>query len=247
MLRLVKKVAIITGAGSGIGKATAVRFGKEGATVVVADYNYQLASEVSDELVQQGYEGTAYQVDVSRPESVENLVKEMASKYGRIDILINNAGITRDAMLHKMTLDQWNAVIATNLTGVYLMGQAVGKIMREQGFGRIINTSSVVGVYGNIGQSNYAAAKAGIIGMTKDWAKELGPKGITVNAVAPGFISTPMTDAMPENILKSLEEKVPLRRLGNPVDISNAYLFLASDEASYVNGTVLQVDGGLVL
>jgi 3-oxoacyl-[acyl-carrier protein] reductase len=154
MLRLVKKVAIITRAGSGIGKATAVRFGKEGATVVVADYNYQLASEVSDELVQQGYEGTAYQVDVSRSESVENLVKEMASQYGRIDILINNAGITRDAMLHKMTLDQWNAVIATNLTGVYLMGQAVGKIMREQGFGRIINTSSVVGVYGNIGQSN---------------------------------------------------------------------------------------------
>jgi len=213
--------------------------------VVVADYNQEAGEKVASELRETGAEVTFIAVDVSNRESVEQMVSKTIETYGHIDILVNNAGITQDAMLHKMSYEQWDRVISINLTGVFNCTQAVVHHMREREYGRIINTSSIVGKFGNIGQTNYAAAKAGVIGMTQTWAKELGRKGITVNAVAPGFIRTPMTEKMPEKILAMMQEKVNLGRLGEAEDVANAYLFLASDEASYINGIVLSVDGGL--
>jgi 3-oxoacyl-[acyl-carrier protein] reductase len=175
------------------------------------------------------------------------MVGAVLQKFGGIDILINNAGITRDATLLKMTAEQWNQVIGVNLTGVFNCTKAVAPQMVERGKGRIINASSLVGITGNFGQTNYAASKAGLIGMTQTWARELGPKGITVNAVAPGFIATDMVKKMPEKVLQAMREKTPMRRLGEPRDIANAYLFLASDEADFINGAVIRVDGGLTL
>jgi 3-oxoacyl-[acyl-carrier protein] reductase len=172
-------------------------------------------------------------------------VGAVLQKFGAIDILINNAGITRDATLLKMTAEQWSQVIAVNLSGVFHCTKAVAPHMVERGKGRIINTSSIVGISGNFGQTNYSAAKAGVIGMTQTWARELGPKGITVNAVAPGFVATELVKKMPEKILQTMRERTPMRRLGEPRDIANAYLFLASDEADFINGAVLRVDGGL--
>jgi len=180
-------------------------------------------------------------------DSVTTAVNEIVSKHKKIDILINNAGITRDASLLKMTPDQWKQVIDVNLTGVFNCTKAVAPIMVENKSGKIVNTSSVVGLYGNFGQTNYVATKSGIIGMTKVWARELGRKGINVNAVAPGFIATEMVETIPEKVIDMLKEKTPLGKLGNPEDIANAYLFLVSDEAKYITGTVLSVDGGLVL
>ena len=177
--------------------------------------------------------------DVSDFSQVEAMVAAVIQKFGAIDILINNAGITRDATLLKMTEEQWNQVIGVNLTGVFHCTKAVAPHMVERGRGKIINTSSIVGISGNFGQTNYAAAKAGLIGMTKTWARELGPKGITVNAVAPGFIATEMVKKMPEKVLQSMRERTPVRRLGEPRDVANAYLFLASDEADFINGAVL--------
>lgn len=246
-MRLKGQVAIITGGASGLGKAAVQLFVHEGAKVVIADMNREEGEKLANSLNSSGGEVLYIQTDVSDKESVDHMVKKVVDTFQQIDILVNNAGITRDSMLHKMTLEQWNQVININLSGVYHCTRAVVPYMRERGYGRIISTASVVGVYGNIGQTNYAAAKAGVIGMTKSWAKELGPKGITVNAVAPGFIQTPMTDAVPQNILQEIEQRVPLRRLGQPSDIAYAYLYLASSEASYVNGAVLQVDGGLSL
>jgi 3-oxoacyl-[acyl-carrier protein] reductase len=175
------------------------------------------------------------------------MVAAVLQRFGGIDILINNAGITRDATLLKMTPEQWNQVIAVNLSGVFHCTKAVALHMVERGKGKIINTSSIVGISGNFGQTNYAATKAGLIGMTKTWARELGPKGITVNAVAPGFIATEMVKKMPEKVLQGMRERTPMRRLGEPRDVANAYLFLASDEADFINGAVLSVDGGLTL
>lgn len=244
-MRLRDRVAIITGGASGIGLAAVKKFLAEGAKVVVADYNQEAGEKVASELRETGAEVTFIAVDVSNRESVEQMVAKTFETYGHIDILVNNAGITQDAMLHKMSYEQWDRVISINLTGVFNCTQAVVHHMREREYGRIINTSSIVGKFGNIGQTNYAAAKAGVIGMTQTWAKELGRKGITVNAVAPGFIRTPMTEKMPEKILAMMQEKVNLGRLGEAEDVANAYLFLASDEASYINGIVLSVDGGL--
>jgi 3-oxoacyl-[acyl-carrier protein] reductase len=244
-MRLKDRVAIITGGASGIGLAAVKKFLAEGAKVVVADYNQEAGEKVASELRETGAEVTFIAVDVSNRESVEQMVSKTIETYGHIDILVNNAGITQDAMLHKMSYEQWDRVISINLTGVFNCTQAVVHHMREREYGRIINTSSIVGKFGNIGQTNYAAAKAGVIGMTQTWAKELGRKGITVNAVAPGFIRTPMTEKMPEKILAMMQEKVNLGRLGEAEDVANAYLFLASDEASYINGIVLSVDGGL--
>ncbi len=175
------------------------------------------------------------------------MVEKVKEHYGKIDILINNAGITRDAMLVKMSEEQFDEVINVNLKGVFNCTQAVSKVMIEQGHGKIINTSSVSGVYGNVGQTNYAAAKAAIVGMTKTWAKELGRKGINVNAVAPGFTKTAMVDKMPEKILNYMESITSLKRLGEPIDIANAYLFLASDESNYITGHILHVDGGIMM
>jgi 3-oxoacyl-[acyl-carrier protein] reductase len=245
-MRLENKVVIITGAGSGIGKETALLFEKEGAKVVVADMNEKAGEETVAEIKKTG-EGFFVKLDVSNREQSKQMVKTTLEKYSRIDVLINNAGIVQDAFLSKMTEEQWDKVIDVNLKGVFNCTQAVVEVMMNQGNGVIINTSSIVGLNGNVGQVNYAATKAGLIGMTKTLAKELGRKGIRVNAVAPGFIATPMTSNVPEKILEMMKEKTPLRRLGVPKDIANAYLYLASDEANFVNGAVLCVDGGLII
>lgn len=246
-MRLSGKVAIITGAANGLGLAAAEIFAREGASVAIADYNEQQGTARARELVEKGHRVAFFQVNVADQDSVNLMVKNVIDTFGKIDILVNNAGITKDAMLKKMTLENFQRVIDVNLTGVFLCTHAVIPTMTEQGSGKIINTSSVSGVYGNIGQTNYAAAKAGVVGMTKTWAKELGRKGINVNAVAPGFIETNMTAAVPEKILEQLKATIPLGHLGKPEDIANAYLYLASDEAKYVNGTVLHVDGGIMM
>ena len=246
-MRLQDKVAIITGGAGGIGFAAAERFAMEGAKVAIADFNAGQGEARAHELREKGYEVTFFQVNVADRESVDHLVERVRSVFGKIDILINNAGITRDAMLSKLSVEDFQQVLDVNLTGVFHCTQAVLPVMLENGRGKIINTSSVTGVYGNVGQTNYAATKAGVVGMTKTWAKELGRKGINVNAVAPGFIETGMTAKVPEKILAQMLNMVPLARLGKPEDIANAYLFLASDESNYVNGTVLHVDGGIMM
>jgi len=247
-MRLEGKVAIVTGAGRGIGEATALKFAKEGANVVVADINMESVEKVAEKIKAMGTDALALTVDVTDQNSVNEMVAEAEKHFGKIDCLVNNAGITADAQLLKMTEEQFDKVIAVNLKGVYNCSQAVAKVMAGQGTGGVIlNASSLVGIYGNFGQTNYAATKWGVIGMAKSWAKELGRKGIRVNAVAPGFIMTPMTEKMPEKVLDMMKGKSPLGRLGYPDDIANAYAFLASDEASFITGTVLSVDGGVVL
>ena len=240
LTRIDGRVAVITGGARGIGAETARVFREAGATVVTWD--------VSD--------GADQRVDVTDAGAVQAAVAATVVKLGGIDILVNNAGILRDGLLVKikdgelvgrMEEAQFDAVVSVNLKGVFLCGQAVAPVMIKKGWGRILNASSVVGLYGNFGQSNYVATKAGVIGLTKVWARELGPKGITVNAVAPGFIATEMVRQMPEQILKSMVERTPVRRMGEPRDVANAYLFLASDEASFINGAVLSVDGGVVV
>ncbi|MGE6260246.1 3-oxoacyl-ACP reductase FabG [Heyndrickxia sporothermodurans] len=246
-MRLKDRVALITGAANGIGYAAARRFIEEGAKVIIADYNEAEGSLKQNELIEEGYDALFVQVDVSSKESVQRMVEVSISKYGKIDILVNNAGITRDAMLTKMKQEDFQQVLDVNLTGVFNCTQEVVPFMVEQGKGKIISTSSVSGIYGNVGQTNYAAAKAAIVGMTKTWAKELGRKGINVNAVAPGFTETNMVATVPEKVIESMKSMIPLQRLGKPEDIANAYLFLASDESNYVNGTVLHVDGGIMM
>ncbi|OAT85594.1 3-oxoacyl-ACP reductase FabG [Desulfotomaculum copahuensis] len=246
-MRLKDKVAIITGGARGIGKETALVFIREGAKVVLGDFDAAAGEAAVQEIRALGGEALFFPVNVADPVQVRAMVDGTVEKSGRIDILVNNAGITRDALLTKMTPEQWEQVIAVNLTGVFNCTRAVVPVMISQGGGRIINAASVAGLYGNVGQTNYAATKAGVIGMTRSWAKELGRKGITVNAVAPGFIVTDMTAKVPEKVLDMMKEKTPLGRLGQPRDVANAYLFLASDEAAYINGVVLSVDGGLVL
>jgi 3-oxoacyl-[acyl-carrier protein] reductase len=246
-VRLENKVAIITGGGRGIGRATALRFAEEGAAVVVVDIEQAVVDEVAEEIAATAAKALALQVNVTDRESVDAMVKAVMAEYGRIDILVNNAGITRDAQLKKMTSEEFDQVIDVNLKGVFNCAQAVTPIMLDQGSGVILNASSVVAANGNFGQTNYVATKAGVIGMTKVWARELGRKGIRVNAVAPGFINTRMTDTIPDKVIDKLLERVPMNRLGEPEEIANAYLFLASDEASYINGHVLAVDCGAVL
>lgn len=246
-MRLKDKVAIITGGGNGIGKETVLTFSKEGATVIIADYNEQAGNETLEQLKSNGGKGMFIKVDVSDYDSVKKMVEEVIEQFKRIDILINNAGITQDALLKKMTPEAWQKVVDINLTGVFNCTQVVIDKMLEQGQGKIINTSSVSGVYGNVGQTNYAAAKAGVVGMTKSWAKELGPKGINVNAVAPGFIETSLIQTIPEHIIERIKQQIPLKRLGKPQDIARAYLYLASEDGDYINGTVLHVDGGIVM
>lgn len=247
MKRLENKIAIITGGAQGIGKAAVKRFAEEGATVIIWDVNEVKANSSINDLKSVSDKIEFQKVDVTNLQSVSEAAAKIIEKYKRIDILINNAGITRDSSFLKMTSEQWQQVIDVNLTGVFNCTKAVTPYMVENKFGKIVNTSSIVGLYGNFGQTNYVATKSGIIGMTKVWARELGRKGINVNAVAPGFIATEMVETVPEKVIEMLKEKTPLGKLGDPVDIANAYLFLVSDEAKYINGTVLSVDGGLVL
>ncbi len=246
-MRLEGKVALITGGGGGIGATTARLFAREGARVVVADVNEAGVSRVVEEITSSEGSALGVMMDVADAGSVQAAVDRARDWGGRIDVLLNNAGITRDAGLLKMTEEQWDAVIAVNLKGVFLCGKAVAPVMVEQGSGSIINVSSVVGLYGNYGQTNYAATKAGVIGITRTWARELGPKGIRVNAVCPGFTATEMVLTVPENVLDGIRQKTPLRRLGDPEEIARTYLFLASDDASFVTGAVLSADGGLTL
>jgi 3-oxoacyl-[acyl-carrier protein] reductase len=246
-MRLANKVSIITGGAQGIGEATVLKFGKEGAKVAVCDENLPLAQGVADAVVKAGGEALAFKVDVTSTADIAAMVSAVMAKWGRIDTLVNNAGILADTQLKKMTEEQFDRVINVNLKGAFNCTRAVVEIMLTQGSGCILNASSIVGLYGNFGQTNYAATKFAVIGMAKTWAKELGPKGIRANAVAPGFVATPILSSMPEKVIKMMEEKVPLRRLGKPEEIANAYAWLASDEASYVNGAVIEVSGGCVL
>jgi len=239
---LESKIAVITGGGRGIGKATAQLFTNEGATVVIAEFD-----EVSGQSTANELSAHFIKTDISNEESVNALFNFVSSKFGQLDILVNNAGILADSILKKLDSDSFDAVINVNLRGVYLCGRAAASIMIEQGSGVILNASSVVAHHGNFGQTNYVASKAGVIGVTKVWARELGKDGIRVNAVAPGFIQTNMTAGMPEKVVNMMGDKVPLKRWGQPEDVANAYTFLASDEASYITGAVLNVDGGVVV
>lgn len=247
MIDLYNKVAIITGGSKGIGKGTAMKFASLGAKVAIVDIDLKSATDVVGELLDEGNNARAYHADTSDAIAIEAVVQQIFQEFGSIDILINNAGITRDASFKKMTIAQWQQVIDVNLTGVYNVTKAVVPYMLEKGWGRIINAASVVAHYGNFGQTNYVATKAGVIGMTKVWAREFGRKGITVNAVAPGFINTEMVQTIPADILHDLKLKTPLGRLGEVEDIANAYAFLASDAAAFITGTTLNVDGGIVI
>ncbi|WP_348754077.1 3-oxoacyl-[acyl-carrier-protein] reductase, partial [uncultured Aquincola sp.] len=248
--RLKDKICIVTGAAQGIGLATATKFAAEGATVIVCDVKPAAIDAAVTQCVEHtGRAGCAegHVVDVTDRAQVDAMVAAVKARHGRIDVLVNNAGITKDARLVKMTEAQFDAVIDVNLRGVFHCAQAVAETMTAQGGGVILNASSVVGIYGNFGQTNYAASKFGVIGFTKTWSRELGPKGVRVNAVAPGFVETPILSTIPDKVLQQMREQVPLHRLGKPEEIANVYAFLASDEASYINGAVIEVSGGMVV
>lgn len=248
MGKLEGKTAVVTGASRGIGRAIALQLASEGANVVV---NYsgseQKAQEVVNEIEQLGAKAIAVQANVSDSESVQNLMSAAIEQFGSIDVLVNNAGITRDNLLMRMKEDEWDEVMNTNLKGVFLCTKAVTRQMMKQRSGRIINISSIVGVMGNAGQANYVAAKAGVIGLTKTTARELSSRNILVNAIAPGFITTEMTDELPEDIKSSMLNQIPLAKLGQPEDIAKAVVFLASDDASYMTGQTLHIDGGMYM
>ena len=239
---LENKIAIITGAGRGIGKATAHQYSQEGATVIIAEFDEQSGQETANSIG-----GHFFKADISSQNSVTSLFEYVKKKFNRLNILVNNAGILNDSTLKKMESDQFDSVMNVNLRGTYLCGKAAANIMIEQKSGVILNAASVVAHNGNFGQTNYVASKTGVIGMTKVWARELGKDGIRVNAIAPGFIQTDMTANMPEKIIRMMGDKVPLRRWGKPEEVANAYTFLASNNASYITGTVLNVDGGVVV
>lgn len=252
-MRLKDRVTLITGGASGIGRATAEAFAGEGARVVVCDVNEKAGQAVAKEL---GPESGFYRVDVTDRKAVQSWVDDVVARYGRVDVLVNNAGILRDGLLVKMidrelikqmAEEDFDLVVSINLKGVFNCTQAVAPFMIRQQGGVILNATSIVGIDGNLGQTNYIATKAGVIGMTKVWSRELGHYNIRVNAVAPGFTATEILNSMPEKILKAMKDRTPLGRLGQPHEIANAYLFLASDEASFITGAVLRVDGGMVV
>jgi 3-oxoacyl-[acyl-carrier protein] reductase len=242
-MKLMGKTAIITGGARGIGLAAARLFIQEGANVIIADTDVDAGKAAAEML---GDKCKFVKTDVADKSSAFFCINDTFKKFGNLDILINNAGITSDASLMKMSSEQFDKVIDINLKGVFNMTKYAAGEMAKNNYGRIINTSSIVGLYGNFGQTNYAASKSGVIGMTKVWARELGRKGITVNAVAPGFIATEMLSTVPEKILDGIKDRTPLNRLGTPEDIAKAYLFLASDDAAFITGITLSVDGGLV-
>ncbi|HAV42988.1 TPA: beta-ketoacyl-ACP reductase [bacterium] len=245
-MRFSGKTAIVTGSSQGIGQAIVFGLAKEGANLAIADINLELAEEVAKELkVQFKCNAMPVWVDVADPSSVKSMVEEITGRFFSVDILVNNAGITRDTLILRMKDDDWNKVLDINLRGVFNCTREVAKVMIKQKGGRIVNISSVIGLSGNIGQANYAASKAGVIGLTKSVAKELGPRGITVNVVAPGFIQTQMTQALSDQIRSQILARIPLNRFGGPEDVANVVLFLVSDEASYITGAVIVVDGGM--
>lgn len=244
-LELNKKIALITGSARGLGKAIAEKFQEQGATVVITDINEETLNSCVEELKQNG-EVFGILMNVADPVSVEKAVETVIEKYGRIDILVNNAGITKDGLLSRMEENEFDSVIAVNLKGTFNVTKSVSAYMLKKRSGNIINISSVVGIIGNVGQANYSASKAGVIGLTKTSAKEFAKRGVRVNAIAPGFIKTDMTEVLSDDAKEALYKNIPLGRLGLPRDIANAATFLASDNASYITGQVLVVDGGMV-
>lgn len=248
MGKLDGKTAIVTGASRGIGRAIALQLASEGANVVVNfSGSEQKASQVVEEIQNLGSQAIAVQANISDSDSVQQLMNAAHEQFGSIDILVNNAGITRDNLLMRMKEDEWDDVINTNLKGVFLCTKAVTRQMMKQRAGRIINISSIVGVMGNAGQANYVAAKAGVIGLTKTTARELASRNILVNAIAPGFITTEMTETLPEDVKSAMLTQIPLAKLGKPEDIAKAVVFLASDDASYMTGQTLHIDGGMYM
>jgi 3-oxoacyl-[acyl-carrier protein] reductase len=246
-MRLAGKVSIVTGAARGIGLATALKFAREGALVALCDVDQAAVDGAVREVRQAGGEALGFVVDVTRPATIRAMVDAVMQKYGRIDVLVNNAGIVQDAQLLKMSDVQFDKVIDVNLKGTYNCTKAVADIMVQQGSGVILNASSIVGIHGNFGQTNYAASKFGVIGMVKTWARELGRKGVRANAVCPGFVETTILSSIPEKVLDAMRARVPLGRLAKPEEIANTYAFLASDEASYINGAVIEVSGGATI
>ena len=246
-MRLKDKVAIITGAGQGIGHATAIKFAQEGAKVALCDINRPAVDAAVEAIIASGGQAIGFVVDVTEKQSIARMVEGVMGAWGRIDTLVNNAGIVQDAQFRKMTDEQFERVIDVNLKGVYNVTRAVVDIMLEQNSGCILNASSIVGLYGNFGQTNYAATKFGVIGMMKTWARELGRKGIRANAICPGFIETPILAKMPAKIIEMMADRVPMGRLGRPDEIAATYAWLASSEASYINGAVIEVSGGATL
>lgn len=243
-----KQTAIVTGGSRGIGRAVAVRLAKDGMNLVINYRGNSAAAEETERLCRElGAEVLLVQGDVSRAEDCEKLAAQAKEAFGRVDVLVNNAGITRDGLLARMTEEDFRAVLDVNLVGPWNMMKAVNRIMMKQRYGRIVNLSSVTGLMGNMGQTNYAAAKAGILGMTKSYAREVASRGITVNAVAPGFIDTDMTEAMPEGVKDKIITGIPMGRTGKPEDVAEAVAFLASEQAGYITGEVLRVDGGMAM
>jgi 3-oxoacyl-[acyl-carrier protein] reductase len=246
-MRMENKVAVITGAANGIGLATAVKFAAEGAVAVICDLDAEQVGQAVEKVQAAGGKAEGYIVDVTDRATVDAMVGQVMSRHGRIDVLVNNAGITKDSRLTKMTEAQFDAVINVNLKGVFNCTQAIAGIMLAQGGGSIVNSSSVAGTYGNFGQGNYAASKAGVIGMTKTWARELGPGNVRVNAVIPGAVATHILDTIPEDVLAMIRQASWLKRIGKPEEIAAVYAFLASDESGYVNGATIEVSGGISL
>ncbi|MDD5593527.1 MAG: 3-oxoacyl-[acyl-carrier-protein] reductase [Candidatus Margulisbacteria bacterium] len=246
-MKLKDKVAFVTGAAQGIGKAVATALAKEGANIIVSDINLELASQTAKEIEGLGVKTLALKTNVADLADVESSIAEAAKVFGRIDILVNNAGITKDGLLIRMKKEDWDAVLSVNLTGVFNCTKAASTLMMKQRYGKIVNIASIVGQMGNFGQANYAASKAGVIGFTKTVARELASRNVTVNAVAPGFIQTAMTDKLTEDVKKKMMEQIPMARLGQPEDVASAVLFLSGPESDYVTGQVLAVNGGMYM
>ena len=246
-MELLGKVALVTGAAQGIGKAIALLLAEKGADVVVSDINVEKAQETAREIEEKGRKSMALKVNVADPDEVEQMVETIIEKFSRIDILVNNAGITRDKLLLRMSSEDWDAVLDVNLKGVFNCTKSVIKYMSKQRSGKIVNIASVVGLMGNVGQANYAASKAGVIGFTKTVAREFAQRGININAIAPGYIQTPMTEVLPEKVKEELMRLIPMGRLGQPEDVAQAVLFLVSEASNYVTGQVLNVNGGIYM
>ena len=241
------QIAWVTGSGRGIGRSIAERLARDGATLIIHDIMEEAANATAEDFRAQGYEAHAIASDVSNAEAVESTVSQILEKYGRIDILVNNAGVTRDALLMRMKEEDWDLVIKINLKGAFLCTRGVARTMMKQKSGRIVNVASIVGVMGNAGQANYAASKAGLIGLTKSTAKELAPRGVTVNAIAPGYIETEMTAVLSTAAREAFLQATPLGRPGSPADVGGVVSFLASADAGFVTGQVLHIDGGMVM